>query len=459
MGASSLQLHDIQGNVLQAYNLPVGAYVFVRISRPQAGHALLRAVTPGVTSAQDWRGRVSDSTLNVAVTATGLVALDVGRRALDSFPPEFLQGMARRAERWLGDSGPSHPRTWERGLGSGCAHLLLTINARSHAALRDRLALLRGEMGRIPGVAVCHEQHAAALPSGRDYGREHFGYDDGFAQPSVRGGPVPARPGLGIRTRRGWRAVKPGEFILGHADEDGVLPDAPSPPLGRNGTFMVYRKLRQDVARYREVVEAAARDHFDGDAELVAAKIVGRWRDGTPLALATRRSDPALAADPRRANDFTFRGDPRGERCPLGAHIRRANPRDALPGGFARTRRHRIIRRGMPYGPVLPPGTDDDGADRGLVFVCFNASIRRQFETVNGWLTDGNAFRLGGESDYLIGANERTDGKLTIQGQPPVLLAPQWPLVVTRGGEYLFLPSLTALYALGRPDACAEVRG
>jgi Dyp-type peroxidase family len=214
---------------------------------------------------------------------------------------------------------------------------------------------------------------------------------------------------------------------------------------------MVFRKLRQDVARYREVVARTARDHFNGDVELVAAKIVGRWRDGTPVTLAPERTDPALAADRSRGNDFTFRDDPRGERCPLGAHIRRANPRDALPGGFARSRRHRIIRRGMPYGPVLPPGSDDDGADRGLVFVCFNASIRRQFETVNAWLIDGNLFGLGTDSDYLLGANERTDGKMTIQGRPPTFVSPQWPLVITRGGEYLFLPGIAALHALGRP--------
>jgi hypothetical protein len=165
-----------------------------------------------------------------------------------------------------------------------------------------------------------------------------------------------------------------------------------------------------------------------------------------------------LASDRSRINDFRFARDPEGRRCPLGAHIRRANPRDGLYGGGKRTRRHRIIRRGMPYGPVLPPRAQPDQRDRGLLFVCFNASIRRQFETVNSWLIDGNVFGLGDDRDFLLGANETCSGKMTIEGRPPRFLSPVQPLVITKGGAYLFVPGQAALRELGRLSGPGRAR-
>src|SRR5262249_33925694 len=157
------------------------------------------------------------------------------------------------------------------------------------------------------------------------------------------------------------------------------------------------------------------------------------WRDGTPLALSPDAPDPALADDPARINDFSFAGDDDGVRCPLGAHIRRANPRDAK--GFFEGRlsnRHRIIRRGRSYGPPLPAdATADDGQERGLVFVCFNTSIERQFETIQAlWVDDGDPFGLGPDKDPLIGCPADGEGKITIQGRPPFFLRPQ-PRFVT----------------------------
>jgi hypothetical protein len=140
-------------------------------------------------------------------------------------------------------------------------------------------------------------------------------------------------------------------------------------------------------------------------------------------------------------------------RCPVGSHIRRANPREGLAGGAARTRRHRIVRRGMPYGPPLA-GDEDDGVPRGLVFTCFNASIARQFEVVQDWCVDGNVFGLGpGDRDLLAGADRGRTG-FTIAGAPPVRVpGPGRPLVTVRGGEYLFLPSLTGLRAIAAGSA------
>lgn len=223
------------------------------------------------------------------------------------------------------------------------------------------------------------------------------------------------------------------------------------PPLLRNGTFMVFRKLAQDVAAFQAAVTALADQQFGGDSALVAAKLLGRWRDGTPLARSPRHPDPELVADDQRRNDFRYARDPKGRECPLGAHIRRANPRDALVGGARRTIRHRIIRRGMPYGPVLPaePTQADIDAPRGLMFVAFNASIVRQFETVNDWLQEGNAFRLGPERDVVAGTDVRRTGHMVIQGDPPVFFPTTAPFVTTQGGEYLLLPSRSVLEALG----------
>ena len=177
---------------------------------------------------------------------------------------------------------------------------------------------------------------------------------------------------------------------------------------------------------------------------------MGRWRDGTPLELSPDAPDPALVKDTSRVNDFRYAdADGRGLRCPIGSHIRRSNPRDSLGFDGLLTFRHRIIRRGMPYGEPLPAGvTEDDGAERGLVFVAFNASISRQFEGIQAqWLNDGNIFHLGHDKDYLLG-DSATTAKMTVQGEPPFFISPQPSFVTTRGGEYLWVPGLTGLAAI-----------
>jgi hypothetical protein len=182
----------------------------------------------------------------------------------------------------------------------------------------------------------------------------------------------------------------------------------------------------------------------------VAAKLVGRWQDGTPLIASPHRPDEALAGDPARVNDFRYGDDPNGLACPIGAHIRRANPRDT--DGFFGGKlsdRHRVIRRGRPYGPRLPEGAlEDDGVERGLVFVCFQSDIWRQFETIQAlWVDDGDPFGLGADKDFLIGepGDNGHVGKMTIPGRPPFIVRPQPRFVTLRGGEYLIRPSISAL--------------
>jgi Dyp-type peroxidase family len=446
----SLQLEDIQGNLLKGYGLPHAAHLFVRVRDAAAGQGFLRDLAGEVTTARAWSNRDhAATTLNVAVSARGLRAIGLPEDVMETFPSEFRQGMAARADR-LGDDGLSRPQTWEKGLRQGEVELVVSLHAQSPDALSARVDGLRKRAKSTHHLDVGCPQLAATLPDEPHYGREHFGYSDGFAQPAIAGGPVEMRPGDGVPGRwGGWRPLKAGEFVLGYPDEDGGVPPAPAAPYGRNGTFMVLRKLRQDVIGFRAMLRAAADALWSRDEELVAAKIAGRWRDGTPIILAPTSRELERAAHSRHTNAFRYRSDPGGRVCPIGAHIRRANPRDGLYGGGQRVRRHRIIRRGMPYGPPLPLGAKDR-IERGLLFVCFNASIVRQFEVVNGWCMDGNAFGLGDDRDFMLGENGAHDGKMTLQGDPPTFLAPSRPLVVTRGGEYLFQPGITALHALGR---------
>ncbi len=447
-----IDLADIQGDILRAYGNAYArtTYVFVNVRDAEQGRAWLSSLVDRVTNAEPWTEGKPETALNLAFTCPGLQALGVPQKTLDSFSDEFRAGMADRA-RLLGDTGPSDPSAWDRGLGTGEAHVLVTVNALTDELLDSTLQQLETEMPSA--VTVLHTEHGKVLEGAR----EHFGYADGFAQPAIEGATEDKTPGGGVPLVEGrWRPLALGEFILGYADEESRddpehgLPSAPDAPLGRSGTYLVWRKLHQDVALFRRSLQEAAAFYEDGDEEKLAAKVVGRWRDGTPLVHSPDAADPAVDPAAPGANDFRYAdADADGYRCPLGAHIRRSNPRDALGWEGRLSFRHRMIRRGMPYGPELPAGvTDDDGQQRGLVFACFVASISRQFEAVQvQWLNDGNIFHLGHDKDFLLGDPAGT-GKMTVQGNPPFILGPQRGIVTTRGGEYLFVPGITALAAI-----------
>jgi Dyp-type peroxidase family len=455
---TALERDDIQGNVLRGYGFPFARYVFARVVAAGPARAWVAAQADPVTSEAEWSGKPLTAR-NVAISHAGLEALEVPGWLTATFPQEFRDGMATRAG-VLGDSAPEH---WDEGLRPGAIHVLVSIAGRTEDAVAAECDRVRTEMaagGLEPGLVQAAEQ-----PSDR---REHFGFTDGFGQPAIAGVARNGVPGQGIPVRRrpwhrfrrdivpsrtdrtlAWRAVRPGEFVLGYEDEDGGPPPAPAPPLHRNGTFMVWRKLRQDVAGFRRFVRDAAAE-TGLDTGLVAAKALGRWPDGSPLVLRPAYGDARLGNDRERVNDFVYAGDATGAACPRGAHIRRANPRDALRAGGGRlTARHRILRRGMPYGPPLPEhAEEDDGIDRGLVFVSFQASIERQFEIVQArWLNDGDAFGLGATPDPVAGAVGDGGARLTFGGRPPHYATAMHAFVTPRGGEYLFVPGIAALRA------------
>ena len=454
--AGALSLHDVQGGILHGYGAEHAAYLVVEARTAEALRACLADVVDRVTTAVPCGDGPPVRALNVALTFPGFARLGLPVALLDRFPVAFREGPVARAP-LLGDVGDSAPERWDDGLGTGRAHLLLSVHAATDAALQEEVDHLHALVARSAGsLRVLHVQPARALSRRR----EHFGYADGFAQPHVEGVvPLSRRrtasaDGGGVPMPGGrWRPVRLGEFLLGHEDEDGQVARAPHPLLVRNGTYVVYRKLFQDVARFRRSLAAAAaasRLH----PELVAAKWVGRWRNGLPLELVPTGVDGDDLEDQAEGdppNDFRYLPhDADGYRCPRGAHIRRVNPRDALGFDGLLTARHRMIRRGMPYGEPLPAGQDqDDEVDRGLVFVCCVGDLERQFETVQQeWCNDGDPFGLGDDRDPLVGGPGGS-GKMTIpvHGSFPRFVGTP-PVVLTRGAEYLFAPGLGALRRL-----------
>lgn len=424
-----LELEDIQGFFVQPQTMPFGRYLFFRICNPEHGRRCLASIVNDVTTAGVWSEK-QHFALAVGLTYHGLEALSVSEGSLATFPEIFREGIFRRAD-LLGDTGASAPENWDGRLGTPDLHGVIILFANDRAELDERTCELRSRFESIGGFDELWVQDAAALP-GR---KEHFGYRDGITDVIVEGSgrdPVPGADSV----------IKPGEFILGYSDEAGEIPPAPQPEvLGRNGTYMVYRKLAQHVAAFREflVKEAGSPE----EVEWLAAKLMGRWRSGAPLVLSPTKDNPELGQDPAHCNNFNYAEmDPRGFACPIGSHIRRANPRDSLP----LVNRSRVIRRGLPYGPTLPESAPEDGADRGVAIFFVNADIERQFELIQRiWINNREFQDLDNEKDPFTGDHDGTCN-MTIQRTPFRKRIPCIPRFTTvKGGGYFFVPGVNAL--------------
>ena len=497
----SLDFADIQGNILRGYGYPTAVYLFYEVADAVSGRGFLAEIVGRLRNGEPWEKPGPATATNLAVTYAGLRALGVPPTILETLPPAFREPIRERAPRLLDDTGPSSPERWDEGVGTERSHLLVTVNGREWPDKEIPDKEFAKEIAAVVAIAegyrlkLVHRQDALALPKRR----EHFGWADGFSQPAVEGAHGTKKPGDGVPLEGGgWRDLKAGEFVHGYPDEDGQGVSGPAADLLRNGTYMVYRKLYQDIVAFRTQLKEDALSYgrslrdsppLDPDQlyELMAAKVVGRWRDGEPIERSPTRSEEESrhlgdVAEKDPSNDFRYRlkpefDDESGFRCPIGAHIRRTNPRDALGWDGQLSVRHRIIRRGMPYGDFLPfeEGQKDDGKDRGLIFVCFNTSLERQFEVIQRqWCIDGNAFGLGNDKDYLLGdtgvglpttgeagggATCSGDGRIStgrviIQGKPPRMIEARPPVVRTKGCEYLLMPGLQAVRDLagGRWD-------
>jgi Dyp-type peroxidase family len=434
-----VSLAELQGNVLCGYGSDHARFVFARVTDAEASRRWLGELIDRITFNPSWGSDPPDHTLNVAFTCAGLLALGVPADRVSGLGA-FAAGMADRAEP-LGDVGPCAPERWHRGLRA--THVLVTLTGSDPELLR------RADHERAySGLERCHVQLAAKLPGAR----EHFGFADGFSQPAIDGASTGPRDGEGALTRWGWwRDIALGEFVLGRPDEGGAVAPGPPDPLGRDATFMVVRKLEQDVAAFRSYTAAQAQ-RFGRDADWIAARMVGRWKNGSALARHPDRPGPPADRERERANRFGYADDLAGTACPLGAHVRRANPRDGLGWGGRLTQRHRLLRRGMSYGEPLPDGAlEGDGAERGLMFVSYQVSIERQFEFIQKqWLGDGNVFGLGDDRDPIVaGAAPGAAAQMVVQGPGSPMFLTELPrFVTTRGGDYFLVPGRAGLAAI-----------
>jgi len=455
---------DVQGLMLFAYKQhPRSRFYLLNFAGAQPREWLRRALTDVTSGEEDRDGRYR---FNLAFSARGLAALGLDDEDLGTFQREFVQGMAHpERSNVLGDRYSDDPEHWQWGNAKQPVDAVAMLYARSDEELLERSVELEKTFEKF-GIKPYAEDVRIA-----DDGREHFGFADGLAQPYVRGS--------GRRRQPGDAKLATGELVLGYPNAYGLVTTVPSakrrrgtrahPDLlpglervsfGLNGTYLVLRKLEQDVASFwRYCWEAAQAEQAPDVAErakLIAARMIGRWPNGVPLV----EAPDAERAPTAGLNDFGFRErDPDGLRCPFGAHIRRANPRDMFgedaKEGVHDANLHRIVRRGRAYGPKLKGSIPlvGDGAERGLYFVALNANLRRQFEFVQQtWINSCKFAGLTAERDPLVGKeafdfdDQPVPRVFSVQAQPVRQRYEGLPKVVqVRGGEYFFLPGLRAL--------------
>jgi Dyp-type peroxidase family len=501
-GDPEVNLANIQGNVLAGFNKDHQRLLFFRFGDTQrARNWLATIVDESATSeevlafnhlfsrARARRGRETGmpqaSWLNVALTHPGLVALGVPDNELSMFPDAFRQGMAARAE-MLGDVDDSAPSRWVGPFASSDVHGLLILAADAPSDL-DRMAHTHTQRMTAHGVRVVFDDTGRVRAD--QPGHEHFGFKDGVSQPGIRGVTRRQNPDDEDQGVPGQDLLWPGEFVLGYPTQiptpdpssDGESNGNPG-PISRSGpawtadgSYLVFRRLRQDVAGFRRFVAGAAADQGTS-AQQLGAKLVGRYASGAPLErtahaaesfdpskLDPTQSDPSRAdpavLDPLKINNFEFAPDDAdGKFVPRAAHIRKAYPRNEKTptGGEADTQTHRILRRGIPYGESFredaPAGSAAAAnSDRGLLFLGYQASLEQQFEfIVSQWFNKPDHPERGDGHDPILSQSTPVK-QFKLPGGSPVHLTMQ-RFIFTTGGAYLFQPSITALRRLARPS-------
>jgi len=472
-------LADIQGFITSGYgHLPLADYMFLRIHDAARAQVYLSQLLPRVTTAAPWpevagKKQKPASAVNLAFTAAGLTALGLPADARCTFPREFQDGIAtRERSEILGDVEQSAPGNWEFGGSSEReVHIAVIIHGESPAEL-ERQCTFHRELVRKTDGAITHVPDAVQSGYRPPSGHEPFGFRDGIAQPSIRGVPDDGVPTgefiLGYQNHYG--IVPPGPVVSEAIEGSAVLPAFANPyhagrglrDLGLNGSYVVYRKLQQDVPGFwqfmqREAVRATG--HPDrGHMIWVASRMMGRWPGGAPLATAPDADDPRL----HDFNEFLYDDDVDGYACPLGAHVRRTNPRAVLKPypvaqSLSMTEAHRILGRARVFGPALfdpdagpPIDLVDDGVARGIHFFCVNANIKSQFEFVQQtWCNNPRFGGLRCTKDPIVGDNGRSDAPPThmeIPREPEAYKTDALPRFVTvKAGAYLFMPSIRAL--------------
>ena len=477
MTAAELDLHDIQGDALIGLQKRVERFAFFQITELARFKAAARAyLVPRVTNA--WaaqqrerlipephrrRGHAREPWLglNFGLTRHGMT------RVLGANRPQMDTGFERGADdpRTITMLADPPITTWVAGFASERIDgvFILTGPNRSFVAFHGNAIRERFH----DAVKIVFSEDGAVRP-GRERGHEHFGFLDSVSQPGIRGVDRPSRPGVAPdQALPGQDLVWPGEFVIGYPAQDPRDPAEPGPvaplpaPWAKNGSYMVFRRLEQRVPEFWAFVAAQA-TRLGLYRELLAARMVGRWQSGAPLELAPLKDNPLIDGHARRDNDFGYADDPFQRACPYAAHIRKVNPRDDVPAQRAEMLRHRIIRRGIPFGPEVMPRETRTAVSRGLLFVCYQASIERQFEYIQMRANDPG-FPTGKRRpdsgvpvppgwDPIIG--QAMGGGPRFMDEP----VPNWPLgnrrsrldlpeqfVIPTAAAYFFMPSLTAL--------------
>lgn len=477
--------------------------VFGGLGRLPRSRSLLVRLAANVDDAKAWlaglEGEIAYGDTRGATTAvvaglstSGLIKLGLIATDLESFPLAFQHGSTApwRASA-LGDTGRNDPAGWLWGGPDDAVDAILVLYAATQKAL-DAMTAAERKRAQAHGHEITYELPLAPLPTKPDKTgvrvREPFGFADGISQPRIRGA------GRATSGDRDIHTVEPGEFVIGYPDNLGYLPPSPSVAagadpddilpalgadpfrqrprfvptapaarhdLGRNGSFLVARQLEQDRAGFDAFLEEAA-SQLKAEAkapdaggigleEWIAAKLVGRWKDGSslvrnPLAPSTQSRSSGTA---RQDNDFLFEEDPTGQRCPLGAHLRRANPRETFDPGsdeqLAISNRHRILRVGRPYGP------DGDGK-QGLLFMCLNTDFDRQFGFIQQtWALAPSFHGLEAEVDPFVGVSAKRDLFTIPTKSGPVRVKGLRDFVTVKGSAYFFLPGRQAVRYLCSP--------
>ncbi len=376
--------------------------------------------------------------LSLALTFNGLRMLGVDDPHSKSFPGSIPWQWKKvcGTGQMIGDTGANHPDNWEDQITSPDLHAVVILFARDRAELDRCLSTHQAYLDQNPGVSILSTLLLEAIPP-LDYVHEHFGYRDRLTTPVIEGMGIEPTPGS-------HPASKPGEFFLGYPDESGTIPAHPQPEiLSKNGSFLAYRKMEEHVGAFRDFLKENG--ETKEEQELVAAKLMGRWRTtGAPLVLSPDKDDRELGFDNNRNNHFNYKKmDPHGYACPVGAHIRRMNIRDEDISHIMN--RRLIIRRGGTYGPHLPDDAPEDGARRGIAVFAGCADLTRQFEfLISVWGND-TEFRELNERDPFCGTQDGTLD-MTIPKRPIKKKLKGLPAFTTlKAGAYFFLPGIKAL--------------
>lgn len=494
-----VEMEDVQGLVARSFNgLRHADYVPVYLpSDAAAGRAWVGEMARVVTSGDKRTQAVLEEGVarGIGFTAQGLARLGMDEGSLATFSSEFLDGMTTPyKQRVMGDDGPSAPANWAWGRPDAPVHAMLFVFAGTPERLE---ALVDEERARAGSHGVTLGAPLGSIMLAQD--KEHFGFHDGIAQPRIAGFRAPDDGQAPSPTES---VIPAGEVVLGYTNAYGQLPDAPTVPdtagsravlpraprdpddppdapvrmdLGRNGSYVVFRQLEQHVKAFWSYLDAQGRHDAEARKKL-GAKMLGRWPNGAPL---VRHPDAEPAEfDLKTANAFLYSGkwdDVHGDRCPLGSHIRRTNPRDGMQpgpqGSLLVADRHRLLRRGRAYGPPLAPSFDPadilaaDGPDtgRGLHFICFNTDLGRQFEFVQStWVNSMKFDGLYRDADPVIGPHQDPSNPDVHPEQVTSFTEQRCPVrhqvhgiprfVTTVGGAYFFMPGLRALRYLARLD-------